>query len=189
MKLSIKNVYIWSSFQKQLDTVKKGKIIKVKGEVSTTTTYDKDNILKYKPMPIDEVVGTINDLISKQPNGEEGVLLANGYVNIFYAICNDGIVRAVDCCWDANNSGWDLYCHEFDDDGWDDGPQFFVSDTLELENNNPLTLSKSDTLTLERAIGICVMNGYNVSVETIKIGEHTYNKDEVETALKDLKAI
>lgn len=33
------------------------------------------------------------------------------------------------------------------------------------------------------------LDSLTLNPETIKIGEHTYNKDEVETALKDLKAI
>lgn len=146
MKISIKNVYIWSGFQTQLDTVKKGKVIKVKGGVSTTTTYDKYNTLKYKAMSIDEVMGTIDDLISKQPNGEEGVLLTNGYANVFYTTCKDGVVRAVFCSWDADRGKWHLGCRELGDDFWHGGYQFFVS-----ENSETLSSDTLSSLTLDRA--------------------------------------
>jgi len=43
-------------------------------------------------------------LLKKQANGEKGVLLTNGYANIFYVRDQFGVVRAVHACW--RGDGW-----------------------------------------------------------------------------------
>ena len=45
-------------------------------------------------------------LMLKQPNGKQGALLTNDYVNIFYVHDINGVLRAVDVCWDGD--GWDV---------------------------------------------------------------------------------
>src|SRR3990167_9690779 len=107
---TIKNIWMSDNFKKQLGTCEKFNVTKVKGETTTTVTYDKDNFLKYKPMPIETVMGTLADLIAKQQNGEDGVLLNSYKYNVFYATCTDEIVRAVLCIWDAGDSKWCLNC-------------------------------------------------------------------------------
>lgn len=44
------------------------------------------------------------DLLKKQANGENGVLLTNGYANIFYIRDQNGVLRAVNARWD--DDGW-----------------------------------------------------------------------------------
>lgn len=46
----------------------------------------------------------IFSLMSNQPNGEDGVLLTNGYANIFYVKDVSGVLRAVDVGW--RDGGW-----------------------------------------------------------------------------------
>lgn len=45
-------------------------------------------------------------LMEMQPNGEDGALLTNGYVNIFFIRDSGFVLWAVTCCW--HNDGWDV---------------------------------------------------------------------------------
>lgn len=45
-------------------------------------------------------------LLEKQPNGEEGVLLVNGYANIFYIHDTEGNLWAVRARWRSGGDGW-----------------------------------------------------------------------------------
>lgn len=63
-------------------------------------------------------------LLKQQRNGKDGVLLMNGYANVFYIRDARGVLRAVFANW--YDVGWDVntnsvtYPHE-----WRDGSQFF----------------------------------------------------------------
>ena len=63
---------------------------------------------------------TLSEMFSqmeKQRNGEAGVLLNNGYANIFYIRDKNGVLRAVPCGWCGD--GWDVRARSVDDtDGW-----------------------------------------------------------------------
>lgn len=50
-------------------------------------------------------LGEIWQLLLKQPTGQSGLLLTNGYANIFYVRDREGKLRAVDVRWVAG-SGW-----------------------------------------------------------------------------------
>lgn len=76
----------------------------------------------------DQLWAAWKDLIFKQPKGQAGTLKTNGYANVWYVQCYDGIVRTVFCHWDAGYGEWSLYCNELDDVYWGDGQQFFVGD-------------------------------------------------------------
>lgn len=63
-------------------------------------------------------------LMAQQPNGENGVLITNGYANIFYIRDIRGVLRAVYVIWDG--VGWDVNADPVGDpDEWDDGRQVF----------------------------------------------------------------
>lgn len=62
-------------------------------------------------------------LMQRQANGEDGVLLTNGYANIFYVRDVNGVLRAVGVTW--GDDGWLARAHALDDDGWDGGDQVF----------------------------------------------------------------
>lgn len=49
-------------------------------------------------------------LMEKQKNGEDGVLLNNGWANIFCVRDHNGVLRAVDVCWDSG--GWLVDAYE-----------------------------------------------------------------------------
>ena len=59
-----------------------------------------------KPHTVVEFIAIIIHLLSKQAKGEEGMLLTNGYANIFYVQLADSRVVAVGVYWDADGRGW-----------------------------------------------------------------------------------
>lgn len=57
------------------------------------------------------------ELLTKQPNGEDGVLLTNGCANIFYIRGADDVLWAVSAYW--RSGGWYVYANSVEDpDGW-----------------------------------------------------------------------
>jgi hypothetical protein len=72
-------------------------------------------------------------LMEKQKLGEDGVLLNNGYANIFYIKDQNGVLRAVSVYW--HDDGWYVDATSFEDpDGWSDGIQV-VSRNSALESS------------------------------------------------------
>jgi hypothetical protein len=62
-------------------------------------------------------------LINLQPNGEVGLLLSNGFANIFFAEDCNGVVRTVSVLWDSE---WIFDAHEFNHCQWFVGCRVFV---------------------------------------------------------------
>lgn len=66
------------------------------------------------------------ELMKNQPNGENGVLLTNGYANIFYTIGLDGNVWAVNVSWYSFSEGWHVRADSVEvPKGWGAGCQVF----------------------------------------------------------------
>ncbi len=64
------------------------------------------------------------DLLKKQASGEEGVLLTNGYANIFYIRDTSDVLRAVSVDWHAG--GWSVFALSVEDpDDWGAGRRVF----------------------------------------------------------------
>lgn len=78
-----------------------------------------------EPFSIAELLGMLKSLIEKQPNGEEGTLLNNGYANIFYVKLPNGKTVAVDAYWGSGGSEWRLRAWRFDVDDWAEGDVVF----------------------------------------------------------------
>jgi hypothetical protein len=53
---------------------------------------------------VETTLSAIYGLLLKQPKGEEGALLTNGYANIFYVRDVNGTLRAVHVVW--SDDGW-----------------------------------------------------------------------------------
>ncbi len=62
-------------------------------------------------------------LMERQANGGEGVLLNNGWANIFYVRDREGVLRAVDVGW--NDDGWFAGAVALDGVRWNDGNPVF----------------------------------------------------------------
>ena len=68
-------------------------------------------------------------LMVGQKNGEDGVLLNNGYANIFYIKDQNGVLRTVYVYW--NDDGWDVDAYSVEDSSrWDAGYQVFSRNVL-----------------------------------------------------------
>lgn len=70
---------------------------------------------------IDAVAAVIVELISAQEGGKEGVLLNNGYANLFYT---SSLVVRVD--WGAGVDEWRVSAWDRAGNGWDRGDRVFV---------------------------------------------------------------
>ena len=64
-------------------------------------------------MTREEILRTIEFLISLQPKGEAGALQTNGYATIIgYMLCDDGVVRVVGVSWRSGASRWHCGCRD-----------------------------------------------------------------------------
>lgn len=74
-------------------------------------------------------------LMEKQKNGEDGVLLNNGYANIFYIRDQNGVLRAVCVGWVGD--GWFVFALSVGSPGrWGGGLQVFSRNSV-LESSEP----------------------------------------------------
>jgi hypothetical protein len=72
---------------------------------------------------VEITLGQFFSAFAKQPNGEAGPLLTNGYANVGYIRDIEGVLWAVDGFWDGG--GWDFEASPLDrPDGWLDVNQF-----------------------------------------------------------------
>jgi hypothetical protein len=70
---------------------------------------------------ISEFSAIIRDLLLKQPDGEDGILLNNGYANIFFIQLKNGRVVAVHVHWFSDCREWGLNARGLGGDRWFDG--------------------------------------------------------------------
>jgi hypothetical protein len=84
----------------------------------TETIYDKEIMEHFQIseskglMTREEILWTIASLTTKQPKGESGILLNNGYATIIgYMLCDDSVVRAVSVLWGSGGAKWFCYCY------------------------------------------------------------------------------
>lgn len=75
-------------------------------------------------------------LMEKQKNGEDGVLLNNGWANLFYIKDQNGVLRTVRVDW--YDGGWYVDAHSVEGPGrWRDGRRVFSRNSV-LESSEPL---------------------------------------------------
>ena len=86
---------------------------------------------------MNDVVAGVAGMVAKQPNGEAGDLLSNGYSNIFYGQSEeDGRVLVLSVRGDSADLEWDWVCYELGEAGkWLAGSRVFspvmeVSETV-----------------------------------------------------------
>ncbi|MDI6734170.1 MAG: hypothetical protein QMD50_01605 [Patescibacteria group bacterium] len=79
-----------------------------------------------KAFTVPEFAAIIKDLIGKQPKGEKnGILLNNGYANIFYVKLANKTVVAVNVRWLGGDREWHFRANALDRVRWDDGDCVF----------------------------------------------------------------
>ena len=89
----------------------------------TKGMYDREILSELgnpKPFTPEEFGAVISHLLTKQPNGENGNLLTNGYANIFYVQLEDRLV-AVFVRWLSDYREWGFDAYAVDGTGWFDG--------------------------------------------------------------------
>lgn len=62
-------------------------------------------------------------LMQRQSSGEAGILLTNGYWNVFYCYDKGGVLRTVGVRW--NGDGWLVYADALGHNQWNDGRRIF----------------------------------------------------------------
>jgi len=87
-------------------------------------SYDRDIIAELGgEAKAETTLSEMFSLMEKQGKGEDGVLLANGYSNIFFIRDFAGVLRVVYVCW--GRGVWNVHAYAPDDDGWSDGHRVF----------------------------------------------------------------
>jgi len=118
--------YIWDNFQNWILNKASLIIPEFKGTLKTlklTKNMHDPEILKEigesNIFSIDEVCAIFKALTERQPNGESGELLNNGYSNIIYVRLSDSTVVPADVHWDSDDRRCDLDAYSFDNgDAW-----------------------------------------------------------------------
>lgn len=106
-------LYFWDNFKSWILSAIPEEIPAFEGTVLKTqlTRSMKDSdihkeLVNPTPFAVVEFAAIIIHLLLKQAKGEDGVLLNNGYANIFYVQLADGRVGAVGVCWCSDDQGW-----------------------------------------------------------------------------------
>lgn len=121
-------LYFWDNFKNWVLTEISDVIPAFTGKISKFSLTKNMNDAEIQaelgnstPFSVSEFAAIIKGLIAKQPKGEDGDLLNNGYANIFYVKLANGTVVAVDVLWDGGDRGWDFRTGSLDDGQWSDG--------------------------------------------------------------------
>ena len=77
-------------------------------------------------------IGQFLWLLQQQAQDQSGVLLTNGYANIFYVLDDENVAWAVSCGWDSNFQAWGVEASSVANaDPWSRGYRVFSSDCEE----------------------------------------------------------
>ena len=129
--LKIKNakLYIWSNFQNLILDKAPKKLPKAPNYLKHVlekpmTDAEIQETWAINPYSIGEFLALITELIGKQPNREDGPLLTNGYINIFYVQLK-GRVVAASVYWGSLDREWNCDAYGLVDVDWNDGSCVF----------------------------------------------------------------
>lgn len=77
---------------------------------------------------VETTLSAVYDLLLKQPKGEEGVMLTNGYANIFYIKDINGTLRVVGVYW--RGGGWGVHASSVENTrAWSAGYRVFSANS------------------------------------------------------------
>lgn len=123
----------------------------VKGTILTKETDDSEIMGQVGIMSREECISLLIHLTQKQKNGEEGLLLTNGYSNnIGYVKLDDGRVLTVIAYWYSVDKQW--LCYGYEPGAWFVGLQFLSRNGETKTPTTEKTLEPSDTLNLSDRI-------------------------------------
>ncbi len=121
-------LYFWDSFKNQILKAIPDSIPAFEGLLRKTqltrNMFDSEILAELnnpQPFTVSEFAALIRELLSKQPKGEDGQLLNNGYANIFYVKLEDARVVVVDVSWLSGGREWYPRAYALGDGCWDDG--------------------------------------------------------------------
>lgn len=130
-------LYFWDNFANWILKAMPETIEAFQGNLMKTqlTEYMYDSAIlnelgQPKPFTVGEFAAIIRDLLTKQPNGENGTLLNNSYANIFYVQLEGARVVAVSVRWSSGRRGWGLDARGLGGYGWVDGRCVFSAADL-----------------------------------------------------------
>lgn len=79
---------------------------------------------------VETTLAEMVDLMRRQGRGQKGILLTNGYANIFYIRDSKGVLWAVFCYWCSGDQYWSVYANPITDPStWGAGDQVFSRDS------------------------------------------------------------
>jgi hypothetical protein len=99
------------------DLIKSAHDTDVRGELPTNHVFGSASLF----------CGYLASLISRQPNGKTGDLIANGCANLFYVCGINSEVFTVDVSWSSDDREWDVLAHALDAYRWNAGYRAFSS--------------------------------------------------------------
>ncbi len=125
-------LYLWDSFKDLILKAIPDLVPAFQGNLRSTqlskNMYDSEILTELghpKPFSLLEFTAILSHLLMKQPEGEEGKLLVNGYATIFYVELEDGRVVAVYAGWRAGARAWSLRAFAFGAGFWYGGDRVF----------------------------------------------------------------
>lgn len=118
-------LYLWDNFKNRVlseipDLIPAftGSVIKTQLTKNMTDAEIQAELGNPTPFTVPEFAAIISNLIGKQPKGENGILLNNGYANIFYVKLANGSVVAVFVGWFGGDRGWYFTAVSLDSGLW-----------------------------------------------------------------------
>lgn len=132
-------LYVWNDFTrrilpvtKEIESLPEMKITSfdlIEPAIDVQVQYELPESHVFKDA--DVFCACIVGLLEKQKNGEGGVLLNNGFANIFYVVGKDSEVFPVGVRWYSDFRRWDVRAYRLGDNQWRVGNRAF-SATAEL---------------------------------------------------------
>ncbi len=126
-KAKVKIAFLWDNFSKHfLPKTEEGVLAgEIKVHKLLQSSLDAPIMTELgDPTSYSTTLADMWAMLEKQPNGEEGALLVNGYANIFYIHDIEGNLWAVSADWFADRGGWRVGAYSVERPGrWVDGIQ------------------------------------------------------------------
>jgi len=126
-KAKVKIAFLWDNFSKHfLPKTEEGVLAgEIKVHKLLQSSLDAPIMTELgDPRSYSTTLADLWGMLEKQPNGEEGALLVNGYANILYIHDTEGNLWAVYAYWVSGFGGWCVNAGSVGDpDGWSAGIQ------------------------------------------------------------------
>lgn len=130
-----KGLHVYDSFCNRFDLDAPVQAAPGRLYVASLLKLNADDQEIQKELP-EECLSTLKDIagfIEAQWNGKSGLLLSNGYANIFYVLGKNGQIFVMNVSWISDDRGWNVGDWEFGVNGrWFAGFQIICPGNAEL---------------------------------------------------------